>query len=490
GLIQEVAYQSLLRSVRQRHHERIARVLESDFSDLAASHPELLAQHYTAAGLALRAFEHWLRAGRRALERSASQEALAHLRAAQELLPRLREIPGRAQRELELYLALGPALLAEQGYTSDNVLRVYVEALRLAEEVGDTTSRFHALCGRFAAHFVRAEFHLARTLADQLLEIAEQTQSDAMAVAAHTAAGITLVEGGACREAHQHLTQAVDLYEMETHAPLMYLSGQDYCVVALCYDGYALWTLGSPERALERAREAVALARSLEHPHSLALALACLAAVHHFRREPEPARVVAEELATLCDTAGFRHWELQVHMFQGWVLCEQGGAEEGIACLREAIAHMQGPAAAIQAFPCYRMLGEALIRAGRAEEALAVLAELKVREESSGIVWWAAEIQRLHAAAVALTPGGEAEAELLLRRALEVAREQQAISLELRIATDLARLLLRQGRAAEVGDALEPVYERFTEGHTIPDLQEAALVLRGEVVEVPTLASP
>ena len=141
-LIQEAAYQSLLRSTRQQYHQRIAQVVEARFPELCAMQPELLAHHYTEADVLAQAIPYWQRAGQRAIERSANVEAIAHVQRGLALLSTLPDTPQRTQRELDLLTTLGPALLSTQGYAAPEVLQAYTRASELCQQVGETPEHF------------------------------------------------------------------------------------------------------------------------------------------------------------------------------------------------------------------------------------------------------------------------------------------------------------------------------------------------------------
>jgi class 3 adenylate cyclase/tetratricopeptide (TPR) repeat protein len=161
ALIQDAAYASLLRSVRQRYHQQIAQLLEARFPEVVETQPELVAHHYTEAAQDKAALHHWQRAGQRAIERSTYVEAIAHLRQGLSVLMRLPETPERLQQELDLQVALGPALIATKGQAAPDVERAYARARELCQQVGDTSQLFPALWGSFRSYHNRAELRKA-----------------------------------------------------------------------------------------------------------------------------------------------------------------------------------------------------------------------------------------------------------------------------------------------------------------------------------------
>jgi class 3 adenylate cyclase len=169
ALIRDAAYQSLLKSTRQLYHQQIARVLEARFPEIKETQPELLAHHYTEAGLQIQAIAYWQQAGQYAIQRSAHVEAIAHLTRGLELLAMLPDTPDRAQEELTCQLALGTSLLATKGHAAPEVERAYARARRLCQRMGDTPQLLMALQGLFSFYLGKAEFQTTRDLGEELL---------------------------------------------------------------------------------------------------------------------------------------------------------------------------------------------------------------------------------------------------------------------------------------------------------------------------------
>ena len=202
ALIQDAAYASLLKSTRQQYHQRIAQVLETQFPETAKSQPELLAHHYTEAGLIEQAVDYWQKAGQSASERSAHVEAIAHLRQGLALLQTLPETPERTRREVDTLIVLGVSLIATKGYAAPEVGHTYTRARQLCEHLEDSSQLFPVLRGLWNYYLVRAELKTAHELGEQLLALAQQVQDSAMLVAAHRALGVTLYHLGAAASAH------------------------------------------------------------------------------------------------------------------------------------------------------------------------------------------------------------------------------------------------------------------------------------------------
>jgi predicted ATPase len=265
-LIQEAAYQSLLKSTRQVYHQRIAQVLEAQFSDIVAMQPELLGHHYTEAGLSVQAIPYWQRAGQRAIERSTHVEAIAHLRKGLELLRTLPDTPERWQHELDVQLALGPALMATKGFAAPDVEHVYTRARELCQQVGETPQLPRVLRGLWLFYSIRAEFEIARELGEQLLALAQRMQDPALRVEAHRALGETLLRLGELAQARTHLEHAIALYNPQHYHSHAFLYGQDPGVTSFSFAARVLWLLGYPDQACKRNHEALTLAQKLAHP--------------------------------------------------------------------------------------------------------------------------------------------------------------------------------------------------------------------------------
>jgi TOMM system kinase/cyclase fusion protein len=478
ALIQDTAYQSLLRSTRQQYHQRIAQVLEAQFPDICETQPELLAQHYTEAGLMAQAVPYWQRAGRRAIQRSASLEAISHFTKGLEVLKTLPETPERAQQELDLQIALGPALMNTKGPAASDVQRAYARARELCQQVGQTPQLFPVLWGLWYFHNGRAEHQTAQELGEQLLNLAQHIQDSALLVMAYRALGNTLYHLGELAPARVHLEQGMALYDSQQHRSLAFLYGQDPAVICRAWDTLALWLLGYPDQALERIREALTQAREMAHLSSLAYALVWAALLHRFRREREAAQECAATAITLSTEQGFAAYLAWGKIMRGWVLAEQGQGAEGIAQIHEALAASR--ATGLQAVLPFHLalLAEVCRKVGYGEEGLRILAEALTLANSSGERNYEAELYRLKGELLLQQASGSSdEAETCFHQALDIAHHQSAKSLELRAAMSLSRLWQRQGKRAAAYELLAPVYGWFTERFDTADLREARALL-------------
>jgi predicted ATPase len=260
ALIQDAAYQSLLKSKRQQYHQKIALVLEERFPETVETQPELLAHHYTDAGLSEQAIVYWQRAGQRAVQRSANIEAISHLTKGLELLKTLPDTPERTQQELTLQIALGAPLRITKGFASPEVERVYARARELSQQIGETPQLFPVLRGLGGFYLARAEFQTAHKLGEQCLRLAQNMQDPALLLHAHYLQGATLFCLGDIALAREHVEQGISLYNPRLHSSHTLLYGQDPGVACLFWTAWAMWYLGYPDKALMRSYEALTLA--------------------------------------------------------------------------------------------------------------------------------------------------------------------------------------------------------------------------------------
>ena len=507
ALIQDTAYQSLLKSTRQKYHRQIAQVLEERLPETKETQPELVAYHYTEAGHIAQAIPFWQRAGQRANQRSANVEAISHFTKGLALLQILPGTPERIQQELTLQIILSMPLIATRGYAALEVERACTRALELCRQLGETPQLFPVLILLSSVRFVRAEHWTAHELAEECLRLAQSMHSPPHLMWAHYVLGMTLFYLGEFVSTQDQLEQGIVLYDPQKHNPLVSGDVQDPKVTCLSYAALALWHLGYPGQALERMHEALALARELSHPFSLAYALDFALRLQQYRRERQAAQEQAEAVLALASEQGFAHWLAWGVIWQGWVLAEQGQEEEGIAQIRQGLAVCRATGAELSRPYALALLAEAYGKVGQAKEGLALLAEALDVAKKTGDRHYEAELYRLKGELTLqklsvvssqlsvpntqpLAPSTQ-EAEACFLKAIDISRKQQAKSLELRALMSLVRLRQHQARdhaardmqhethirLAEAHQMLSEVYNWFTEGFDTKDLQEAKELL-------------
>ncbi len=478
ALIQDTAYESLLKSTRQHYHQRIAQVLESQFPETTEGQPELLARHCTEAGLIEQAVGYWYHAGQSAVQRSAHAEAIAHLRQGLALLETLPETPQRLQREVDMNIALGASLIATKGFAAPEVGQTYTRARQLCQSLDDPHQLFPVLHGLHRYYNNNgAEYRTAQELGEQLLTLAQQAQDAAMLVVAYRVLGATLFQLGAAAEALMHYTQGMALYDAQQHRAAAFLYGENAGVMCHSFAARALWYLGYPDQGLARSHEAVTLAQQSAHPHSLAYALTVAASFHQYRREVRCIQERAEAATSLATEQGFPH-QMIGSLLHGWVLAQQGQAQEGVEQMHQVLIAHRGTGAVANLSYFLALLAEAHGTLGEPEAGLAALAEALTLADTTGERWYESEIYRLKGELLLQQASDhQAEAETCFHHALAIARNQQAKSFELRTATSLARLWQQQGKRDEAWQVLAEVYNWFTEGFDTADLKDAKALL-------------
>ena len=478
ALIQETAYQSLLKRTRQRLHARVAEVLEERFPERVAAEPEVVARHCDQAGLVTEAIAHYQRAGERATQLSADEEAIGHLRRALALLGTLPDTRERHQIELGLQLSIGAPLSAARGWSHPEYEHTYTRARELAAHIGRSSELSRVLAGTADAHCVKGDLATAREIAREAVAAAEHN-GDAfdLVVAHHSLAGPLLLQGS-FSQALRHCEQAMTLYEPTTHGPLAYTVGHDCGVCAHGYAAICHAYLGDSDRALTMSETAVSLARRVDHLPSLANALFQAGAVHLQRGDLDRIREGAEELIGLGERLALPWYLAMGRLHRSWVRLESSEGEEGLAELQQALAELARLGSRFEAPKGSAMLADGLRKVGRHHEALGALALGVTQAEQQGQHFYDAELHRLRAETLLDTDGNAVEgAEALFGQALEIARRQEAKTFELRAATSLARLWQRQGKRDAARDLLAPVHTWFTEGFDTRDLITAKTLL-------------
>ena len=486
ALVQDVAYRSLRRRLRQERHQRIGQVLLEQFPETAEAQPELLAYHYTEAGKDEVAVTYWQRASQHALERSANPEAIAYLTQGLALLKRLPATPARLQQELDLQVALGPALIATKGYAGREVERAYDRAWELCQQMGDTPQLIPALRGLGIYYRGRGDLQTAFQLAERLLRLAQTQPDPAQLMLPHFQLGLFLFYWGEPVAAQLHHRQVLAIYDPQAHRDLD-ARFANLGVVSRSFLAWELWCLGYPDQAVQHSQAACALAQEVSHPFSLTLALFFTAFLRHWRRDLSAVHEQAVVITTLATEHGFEFWAAYGVVLQGWTLVMQGQGEQGIAKMRQGLDTSLDTGSELWSVYFLGLLAEAYGAGGHPEEGLNTLAEAIAVMETKEVSFYMAELSRLKGLLLLKQAIPDAsQAEVCFHRALDIARQQEAKSWELRAAISLARLWRHQGKCSEAHELLSSVYDWFTEGFGSGDLQDAKTLL-GELAE--TIAS-
>jgi len=474
ALVRDAAYESLLKSRRQQLHGKIARTLEERFADVVANQPEIAAHHFTEAGLVEPAIDHWLKAGQHAARRSANAEALNHLARGLDLLPNIDDPMLRNKSELLLQTSLGHSLRSIKGWSIDSVKHAYTRALQLCKESGFDEHTLPAVFGLWTWNFLRGALGEAQTLAEHLVNTAENADGSVFKVLAHEALGFTLFARGKFAAAHAALERSMSMCEDSKAAAYLDLSAQDPRVHVRLYDGMALWFLGYPDQALRICTEARGYADTSQHPFSEAMARTISLRVHQFRGEATVVAGQADAAIALCEERGFVHYLAMALILRGWATAQQGEFEKGIAEIQAGLEKERATDALLFESYTLGLLADVCIKNERYAQTFDLLhqAQLRLDEENSER-FYAAEIYRLLGETHLRSNRDLDQAERCFCKGLEISREQKAKSFELRLCVSIYDLYELRGNADAYRPQLGEIYGSFREGFDTTDLVRA-----------------
>ena len=475
ALVREAAYESMVRSRRQRVHLRIANTLRQRFPDIEQNRPEALALHFEKGGQLISAAELWHRAGDRALRHAAYVEAVHQLERGLGLVRSVAPSPERTRLETDLLTTLGTALLMTKGYAAEEVERIFAQAWDLCQQLGEDIP-LKVLYGIWGVQIARGDGAAVDKLVPGFQRLAAHRDDPVSALMAHSALGVNAFWRGNFAEAETHLARGRQLYGAEACGRFAVDLGYDAGLYSHAYGMFALWQLGHPDQAEALRRQLLAIAERSGNPYSIALALGFGSSLAYDRGDTEDALAMSDRLNALATEQHFYLWLADAACSRGGALLQRGDAQEAISSIQQGLGLYQ----AIGALPSYGYylgyLAAAHLRCGQASDGLTVVDEGLCLCRTLLARFHEAELLRLKGDLLALQ-GDCGMADAWLRRALEVARRQQALSYELRVATSLSRLQLAQGKKSEGRSLLREVYDRFTEGFDTRDLLDAATLL-------------
>jgi predicted ATPase len=475
-LYAEIAYGQLLAGRRARLHHDLGRRLEAAYANRTDEVATELATHFVRARDADRGLAYLRLAAEQALSRKAYPEVVQHLSAALEIIASLPDSPERVEEELRLSVDLGNALLTTRGHAAPETREAYAHARELCASLGDGPRVLPVLYGLWNNAMVAANHVAAGELGESFLQLAELHNDDAVVVA-RRAVGWSRHVMGDLAAARSEFERVVSLYDPERHAELASTYGEDPGILANASLAESLWFLGYPDLASETSAGGLARARAENHPLTLAYALMSDAIVRQLRREPDAARERCETLAGVADTYAIPLYDAWASIVRGWADCELG-EEAGIESMRAGLEAAEATGAV--AFESYllALLAEGYQRAGRAAESLETIDNALAFAGEKSERLYEAELRRLRGELLLVVPRPDEDAaEQGFRSAIELARSQQARSLELRAAVSLARLWRAQDKVADAREVLSNVFAWFDEGFDAPDLQQAAALL-------------
>jgi class 3 adenylate cyclase/predicted ATPase len=478
ALLQDAAYQALLKTRRRELHRCVANAIYQQIPDDAEAQPEILAHHYTEAGLTAEAIPYWMLAGERMSQRSAHVEAIGHLVKGQELLATLSDTPERARQELALQMTLGTSLLATKGFGSPEVGKAYTRARELCRQLGESAQLFPVLVGLRFFYVAKGSLQEAREAGEQLLQLARGSGDPSLILEGHYAVAVPLHLLGEFALALEHCEQAITLYDPRQHGSHAFVYGLDAGVASRSLAACLLWELGYRKRALKTSREALRLESEVAHPVSLANALAFAGLIYMWCGDTQSALESADALIALAREKGFSSFLSMGLVFRGWALTALGAGKEGIAQIRKGIADWRATGARGNGTGHLAVLLESYLKAGDTQQAIKVAAEACALVEEIGERNNEARLYQLKGELLRMR-GTDSflEAEHTFRTAIQVAQSQRAKSLELRAAMGLARLLNDTNRRDQARAMLAEIYGWFTEGFDTADLKDAKSLL-------------
>jgi predicted ATPase len=482
ALVQDTAYETLLRSRRQILHRQIADVLREQFAATATAEPEVVAHHLTQAGLDEPAIEWWGKAGDQALRRSAYKEAAAHLGKAIELTDNLAATaPSVATGidRLRLQISLGNALIWAKGHQAAETSAAFARARELVSRVEDASERFSAYYGLWIGHLVRGEPGPAREMAELFLREATARLNCPETLVGHRISGLTCWYFGDFAGAHEHFQKTIELYDRACHADFANQFGQDPRAAAEIFDAIALWVLGQIDEALPLADRALADAESSAHAPTMAYVRGHKALLGLLRRHREAVAADSEALANIVSQYDLPAlWVGYAVFFQGWAKWSDDTQDSGVAEMRRGLAidREQGLAWLLPSFEA--ALAEAEASVGETDAGLRRLDDALAELERTEQRWYEAEIHRIRAEILLKRdPADTAAAEQSLQAAIAIAQSQKARSFELRAALSLAKLYRAANRDADAHAVLAPAVEGFPPTQQFPELTEAQALL-------------
>jgi class 3 adenylate cyclase len=476
ALIQETAYESLLRSNRQRFHQRIANELQERFPEIVENQPELIAHHLTGAGNDEEAVGFWEAAGRRAVERTAMEEAYAHLRHAIESVSRLPEDPRWLERELDLQNLIAPVLMAVRGWSATHVREACERARELATRLERRDKIYPAVWGLWSYYFIRGEMNEALAAGESAREVAEASRIPMLRITGHEAISLPHLYRGEFEEALSEAKRGLAFFELEQERVLtgmLQLAPSILLRAGLCG---ALWMLGENDRAYEERERILQFGREFGHVPTLA---ACLG-FHLFRDFNYNVSALgvdeqitdADELLVLTRDEGLSLWHAYAVVIRGVAAAVQGDEAMASTLIRDGLAEIAQTGAGNTLQQINVMCAQARMLLGQDDEAWGHLDDAQTDVHTRSVRLFEAEVHRVRAS-LQLRRGDPAAAQTSLRQAFAIARRQKACALELRAALDLYDLLADSEHCGEGRALVEGVLQQFDLQSSQPEVVRA-----------------
>ena len=470
-LLQETAYHSMLTRTRQHYHRLIIKLLKTDNPNVMDHRPELLAQHYSAAGEIEAAITLWEQAGQQATNQSANAESITHFTKALELIQELPQTPEHIHHELTLLTRIGIPLVKIHGYGAEDVVRIYDRAYTLCQQVDASHQLVPVLRGLWTFYLSHADHRKATNIQQQLQQLTQQVADPTLIIMGHQITGFTLFCCGNMSHAHTHLAKAWELYEAHCTSSPQPPDMSELGVTILTELSHVLWFLGCSDTALHQSQNALRFAQRTGYPYNIGYALIKNAWLHRYLQDAESTQTYAEQAIQIAKEKEFPYWLTHGKILQGWSLAMQGQEELGIAIMRESLKEREQAGMLRARSEHMAMLSEAYAKSDQIGAALEVLDQAIHFSDIKGEQFYRAELYRLKGALLA-QEGEDKEAELSLEEALQIARTQHAKIIELRAAMTFGHLQRSYGKSEDF-ERVATVFNSFTEGFNTADLQQA-----------------
>jgi DNA-binding winged helix-turn-helix (wHTH) protein/predicted ATPase len=475
ALYQNVLYERVSPTRRIQMHWRIGNRLEDLYGDHVSEIAAELAMHFERGRDYWRAAKYLQHAAENALRRFAYQDAVTLARRGLELLVKLPDTPARAQLELALCLSAGVPLSAIEGYAATDVGSIYTRARELCRRLGDPPEVSRVIWGLWSFYLLRAELGTARGIAEELLPLAKRLSDPGLTMRSHVAMEITHIHFGEFVHALDHFDTALSLYDPAQHREDAFLYTMNLGVVMRSFGAFALWFLGKPDQALQRTQESLSLAREISEPHTLCRSFLFAAMLHHLRRDSRSAQQCAEAAIAVSGEHNLVMYHGYATITRAWAMIDQGFEETSIENMREGLAARQATGTELMRPHLLAQIAEVLGKTHQSQEGLRVLEDALAITDRTGERYYEAELYRLKGELLLIE--GTNQVEQCFRQSIEIARRQEAKSLEVRASTSMARLYRDQGRREQARNLLSAIYGTFTEGFDSADLREAKALL-------------
>jgi tetratricopeptide (TPR) repeat protein len=483
ALLQDVAYDSMLRSRRQALHRRIAAALEGRADGIAEHEPDQLARHYSAAGMDAEALPFWRKAGDLAIQRVAYPEAIAHWRTGLASMAALPDDDERPRLELALRTRLGPAEMAMRGWGAPQVAEILEPAWTLNQRIGDREASLPLLHSLWVHLMSRSRLATSLEWAERMLTEGERIDDPRLVICGHRAAMTSYYWLGRYADAKHHGDQILEQYNPAVHGSLAIRTNSDPLTGDGIYRAQYLWMLGYPDQARAVSRATSAHARERQHPFDMAFALTLGAQSYEYCGDADSLLAGAEEAMRIGRDFGvplMSEMMAEISRGKAWLL--QHRTEDGTALLRASVERLAGTGHRVWIAHLTARVGYALAQQGGLAEGLALITESLERDDCREDRAHLAETLRFKGEVLAAM-GRPADAMTTMLTGLDVARGQNARGWELRLATSIARLHAEAGALEAARRVLGPVHAWFTEGFDTHDWLAAdrlLAALRGE----------